>query len=413
MDLPLQRISMSSLRGKKILLGVSGSIAAYKSVFLVRLLIREGCEVRVIMTGSAKDFVTPLTFSTLSRHEVASDVHLQEEWTNHVEWGLWADAMIIAPATAHTIAKCALGLSSDMLSATYLSARCPVFFAPAMDLDMWQHPATQENISRLQSYGQFIIEVGTGELASGLQGPGRLAEPEDILLRLKEYFHYREDLNGLRVLINAGPTYEAIDPVRYIGNHSTGKMGVAIAEEFAQRGAEVTLVLGPGAVQPANHHIRVHHITTAEDMLAECSRYFPLSDVAVLAAAIADYRPAKVVEDKIKKTEDRLMLELVRTPDIASALGQTKKTGQYLIGFALETRDGIEQARQKMKQKNMDMIVLNNPLDTGAGFGHDTNRVTFLFPDNKEQAFELKTKKAVAHDIVNAIYQMTRPHVKT
>lgn len=403
---------MPSLHGKKILLGVSGSIAAYKSAVLLRLLIKEGCDVRVIMTESAKDFVSPLTFSTLSRHPVASDVHRDDEWTNHVEWGLWADLMIVAPATAHTIARCAHGLASDMLTATYLSARCPVFFAPAMDLDMWDHPSTRENINRLQSFGNFIIDVGTGELASGLSGPGRLAEPEEILLQVAEYFRYRQDMKGIKVLINAGPTYEAIDPVRYIGNHSTGKMGVAIAEEFSRRGAEVFLVLGPESVLPENPHIHIERIISADEMLVACSNRFPEVHIAVLAAAIADYKPASVAVEKIKKSADTLSLELVRTPDIAEALGKMKKPGQHLIGFALETSEGAKNAREKMVRKNMDMIVLNNPRDTGAGFGHDTNKVSFLFPDNKEQHFELKSKHAVAHDIAEAIHQMIKANAK-
>ena len=403
---------MSSLHGKKIVLGVSGSIAAYKSAILLRLLMKDGCDVRVIMTASAGDFVSPLTFSTLSRNPVATDIHRDDEWANHVEWGLWADAMIVAPATAHTLARCALGLASDMLTATYLSARCPVFFAPAMDLDMWDHPSTSENISRLQSYGNFIIDVGNGDLASGLTGPGRLAEPEEILSHLHDYFHYREDMNGLKVLVNAGPTYEAIDPVRYIGNHSTGKMGVAVAEEFAKRGAEVHLVLGPESVLPENPHIHIERVTSADEMLAACTLQFLHVDVAVLAAAVADYKPAQVAEEKIKKGTTALSLELVPTPDIAASLGKLKKPGQRLIGFALETTDGAKHAREKMTRKNMDMIVLNNPRDTGAGFGYDTNKVTFLFPDNKEEHFELKSKRAVAHDIAQAVHQMIHPNAK-
>ncbi len=403
---------MVSLHGKKILLGVSGSIAAYKSVLLLRHLMKEGCDVRVIMTTSAKDFVTPLTFSTLSHNPVATNVHQEDEWANHVEWGLWADAMIIAPATAHTISKCALGLASDMLSATYLSARCPVFFAPAMDLDMWAHPSTVQNISRLQSYGNFIIDVGSGELASGLQGPGRLAEPEEILFHLEEYFHFREDMRGIKVLINAGPTYEAIDPVRYIGNHSTGKMGVAIAEEFSRRGAHVHLVLGPESVLPEDTRIHIERVTSADEMLAACTHHFPTVDIAVLAAAVADYKPAKIAAEKIKKSSETLSLELVRTPDIAEALGKMKKSGQRLVGFALETTDGVQNAIEKMIRKNMDMIVLNNPRDAGSGFGHDTNKVSFLFPDNKELQFELKSKKAVASDIAEAIRQMIQANAK-
>ena len=401
---------MAALHGKKIILGVTGSIAAYKSVILLRLLIKEGCEVRVIMTGPAKDFVTPLTMSTLSRNPVATEVHEDDAWTNHVEWGLWADAMIIAPATAHTLARCANGLASDMLTATYLSARCPVFFAPAMDLDMWDHPSTRENLSRLQSYGNYILDVGTGELASGLTGPGRMAEPEDILQQLTDYFHYRQEMQGLKVLINAGPTYEAIDPVRYIGNHSTGKMGVAIAEEFSRRGANVQLILGPESVMPDDPRIHITRVTSADDMLAACQHHFPDADVTVLAAAVADYKPAVVAADKIKKGAETLTLELVRTPDIASTLGKMKRPGQLLIGFALETRDDLQHAREKLLAKNLDMVVLNNPRNAGAGFGHDTNKVSFLFPDNKEQHFELKSKHAVAKDIAGVIFQMKYGH---
>src|SRR5688572_6914887 len=403
---------MSSLSGKRIILGVSGSIAAYKAAYLIRLLTKEGCSVRVIMTDSAKDFISPLTLSTLCKYPVASDVHDGATWTNHVEWGLWADALVIAPATAHTIARCALGLASDMLTATYLSAKCPVFFAPAMDLDMWQHPSTIENISRLQSYGNFIIDVGVGELASGLLGPGRMAEPDEILTRLREFFHYKEDLSGLKVLINAGPTYEAIDPVRYVGNHSTGKMGVAIAEEFSKRGSDVHLILGPDSVLPNDERIQVTRVTSADEMLQECQSHFKDADVAILAAAVADYKPAEVAKEKIKKEKDTLTLELVRTPDIAASLGNSKQDGQILVGFALETQDGEANAMAKMKNKKMDMIVLNNPRDEGAGFGHDTNKVTFLFPDNKREIFELKSKKDVARDIAQAVHKMIKENVK-
>ncbi len=397
---------MSSLTGKKILLGISGSIAAYKAAYLVRLLTKEGASVRVIMTSSAKDFISPLTLSTLSKYPVASDIHDGAAWTNHVEWGMWADALVIAPATAHTIARCALGLASDMLAATYLSARCPVFFAPAMDLDMWVHPSTQENISRLQSYGNFLIDVGTGELASGLTGPGRMAEPEEIMERLQLHFHYQEDMSGVRVLVNAGPTYEAIDPVRYVGNHSTGKMGVAIAEEFVQRGAEVHLVLGPDSILPADERIRVSRITSADEMLSICEDAFSSSDVAVLAAAIADYKPATVATEKIKKNSDILTLELIRTPDIAASLGSKKLPAQVLVGFALETNNEEANALDKLTKKNMDMIVLNNPREAGAGFGHDTNKVSFLFPGNKRENFQLKSKKDVARDVVDAIKEL-------
>lgn len=403
---------MSSLTGKKIILGISGSIAAYKAAYLVRLLTKEGCSVRVIMTSSAHDFISALTLSTLSKSKVATDVHDGESWTNHVEWGLWADAFVIAPATAHTIARCALGMASDMLTATYLSAKCPVFFAPAMDLDMWQHASTAENISRLQSYGNFIIDVGVGELASGLKGPGRMAEPEEIIARLNEYFHYKADMAGIKVLINAGPTYEAIDPVRYVGNHSTGKMGVAIAQEFAQRGSEVHLVLGPDSVLPDDDRIHITRVVSADEMLAQCQSHFTDADVTILAAAVADYKPAEVAKDKIKKESDTMSLQLVRTPDIAATLGKNKRDGQILIGFALETQNGEANAIAKMKNKNMDMIVLNNPRDEGAGFGHDTNKVTFLFPDNNHKIFELKSKKDVARDIAEAVHKMIQQNVK-
>lgn len=403
---------MSSLSGKKIILAVSGSIAAYKAAYLIRLLTKENCSVRVIMTPSAHDFISALTLSTLSKYPVATDVHDSNTWTNHVEWGLWADAMVIAPATAHTLARCALGLASDMLTATYLSAKCPVFFAPAMDLDMWKHPSTIENISRLQSYGNFMIDVGFGELASGLTGPGRMAEPEEIIARLDEYFHYKEDMSGLNVLINAGPTYEAIDPVRYIGNHSTGKMGVAVADEFAQRGATVHLVLGPDSVLPENDHVHVTRVTTADEMMAACKTFFNDADITILAAAVADYKPAAPSAEKIKKTADKLTLELIHTPDIAERLGKDKRKNQIMVGFALETQDGETNAMAKMKAKNMDMIVLNNPREEGAGFGHDTNKVTFLFPDNKRENFELKSKKDVARDIADTVYKMIQPDVK-
>lgn len=403
---------MSVLTGKNIVLGVSGSIAAYKAAYLVRLLVKEGCAVKVIMTPSAQDFISTLTLATLSKNPVATNVHDGDTWNSHVELGMWADAFVIAPATAHTIARCALGLASDMLTATYLSARCPVFFAPAMDLDMWQHPSTLENISRLQSYGNFIIDVGTGDLASGLTGPGRMAEPEEVVSSLHDHFYYKTDLKGLKVLINAGPTYEAIDPVRYIGNHSTGKMGVAIAEEFSQRGADVNLILGPDSVLPDEEQILTTRVVSADDMLRVCEKYFADADVAILAAAVADYKPAVVAQDKIKKKNESLTLELVPTADIAASLGRQKKAGQLLIGFALETNDGEANALEKIKSKHLDMIVLNNPRDEGSGFGHDTNKVTFLFPDNKREDFELKSKKEVARDIADAVYKLRNTNAK-
>lgn len=386
-----------------MLLGISGSIAAYKSAFLVRALIKAGAEVQVVMTPAATRFITPLTLSTLSKRPVFTDVQSEDGWNNHVEMGLWADALLIAPATATTLGRLAAGLADNMVAATYLSARCPVFLAPAMDLDMWKHPATQANVQRLQGFGNFFIPVGHGELASGLVGDGRMAEPEEIVTLLERFFSTRLDLAGKRVLVTAGPTYEPIDPVRFIGNHSSGKMGVAIADALAARGAQVTLLLGPSAQEPAQSEVTTVRVRTAAEMHAEAARCFPEMDAAVLAAAVADYRPAQTAKEKIKKGTEEMTLRLEKTPDIAASLGRVKRPDQLLVGFALETEDELANAREKLERKNFDLIVLNSLRDAGAGFHHDTNKVTILYRNNKADHFQLKSKKAVAEDIVVAM----------
>lgn len=395
------------LNGKKIVLGVSGSIAAYKSAVLVRLLVKEGAEVKVIMTPSAHDFITPLTLSTLSKNPVLTQFAKDDtgQWNNHVDLGLWADAVVIAPASANTLAKMANGICDNLLLAVYLSARCPVFFAPAMDLDMLQHPATKSNLERLRSFGNHLIDPGFGELASGLVGNGRMAEPEEIRDHLNVFFSKGKKLSGKKVLVTAGPTYEAIDPVRFIGNHSSGKMGFAIAEALAQEGASVNLVSGPTHQHTQNANINVISVMSAEDMYKRCNELFPNTDIAVLSAAVADYKPKHVADQKIKKKDEDISLELVKTHDIAASLGKLKHNGQIIVGFALETEKEKANALKKLEAKNFDLIVLNSLNDKGAGFSHDTNKVTIISKDQKERSFELKTKKEVAHDIVNAILE--------
>lgn len=394
------------MKGKKIIIGISGSIAAYKIATLVRLLIKAGAEVQVLMTESATKFITPLTISTLSKRPVYTSVVAEESWNNHVELGLWADAMLIAPTTATTLGKLANGICDSMIVATYLSARCPVFFAPAMDLDMWVHPATQQNVKKLQSYGNHLIPVEHGELASGLVGNGRMAEPETIVQVLSDFFESKVDFFDKKVLITAGPTYEAIDPVRFIGNRSTGKMGVAIAETFAKRGAQVNLILGPSSIKVEHPNISVIHVESAEQMYQAANTHFDDSDIAVLAAAVADYRPKEVAQQKIKKKTDQLNLQLEKTIDIAASLGKRKRTNQYMVGFALETNNELEHATGKLERKNFDMIVLNSLQDKGAGFGHDTNKIHIINKNGDIQAFELKSKKAVAEDIANAVHKI-------
>lgn len=392
---------------KKIILGVTGSIAAYKAVYLTRLLIREGAEVRVIMTPAATAFVSPLTFSTLSRNRVFTEIIDDQSWNSHVDLGLWGDLMLVAPATASTIAKCANGICDNMLVATYLSARCPVFFAPAMDLDMWKHPSTFSNLDKLRQYGNGIIPVGHGELASGLVGDGRMAEPEEILDFIVSRMQAERDFHHKKVVVNAGPTHEPIDPVRFIGNNSSGKMGIQIAGEFARRGAEVTLVLGPAGIEPDEPGIRTIRVRTAEEMYQETKRESEQADITILAAAVADYTPVHYSEQKMKKDSEPRILELMRTKDIAKAIGSSKRPGQILVGFAMETENEIENARKKLTTKNFDFIVLNSLHQPGAGFRHDTNQVTFIYPDNKVVEFELKSKKAVARDIADAVLRLS------
>jgi phosphopantothenoylcysteine decarboxylase / phosphopantothenate---cysteine ligase len=392
------------LKGKKILLGVSASIAAYKAATLVRLLVKAGAEVKVLMTPAATDFITPLTLSTLSKNEVLHALATDDSWANHVMLGRWADVMLVAPLSCNTLAKMASGLCDNLLMAVYLSAVCPVVVAPAMDEDMWHHASTKENLEKLQSFGNHIIPVDNGELASGLTGEGRMAEPEAITGWLEDFFGRNAPLKGKKALVTAGPTYEALDPVRFIGNHSSGKMGVAIAEELQQQGAEVTLVLGPSSVTPSPA-ITTVRVQSAADMYDACQAVFAAADIAVMSAAVADYTPVTVAEEKIKKKTDGFSIELTKTKDILLSLGQQKKNGQLLVGFALETNSEREYALGKLTTKNADMIVLNSLNDKGAGFGHDTNKITIFDKEGNEYPFETKTKKAVAADIVNIIIQ--------
>lgn len=394
------------LKNKKILLGVSGSIAAYKSALLIRLLIKEGAEVQVIMTDAAKDFITPLTLSTLSKKPVLSSFTKGDsgEWNNHVELGLWADVMLIAPASANTIGKCANGIADNLLIATYLSARCSVFFAPAMDFDMYKHPSTLENFSKLKSFGNHIINAENGELASGLVGEGRLAEPEHIVNELERFFSKNASLEGKKVLITAGPTQEPIDPVRFISNHSSGKMGFAIAEAFEMAGAEVTVVSGPVSI-PNPTGIKIEKVQSAKDMYEAVNKYFDTADIVILSAAVADYTPLHVADKKIKKKEDKFNIELTKTIDIAATIGQ-KKTKQTIIGFALETDNELENAQSKLQRKNFDAIVLNSLQDKGAGFRYDTNKIKIIDRSGNIEDFELKTKKEVAQDILNKVVEL-------
>lgn len=395
------------LAGKKILLGVSGSIAAYKAAFLTRLLVKSGAEVKVIMTPSARDFITPLTLATLSKNPVLTHFTKDDagEWNNHVELGLWADALVIAPATANTLAKMVAGICDNLLTAVYLSARCPVFIAPAMDLDMLQHPSTRRNIETLERWGHHQLNPTYGELASGLIGTGRLAEPQEIVTYLENFFS-ASPLKGKKALVTAGPTYEAIDPVRFIGNHSTGKMGFAIAEELSRQGAQVTLVTGPSNQKTSLSGIEIVSVTSAEEMYQACVARFESTDVTILSAAVADYKPATMADQKIKKTSQALTIELVSTRDIAAELGKLKKNGQFVVGFALETENERTNAEKKIKSKNFDLIVLNSLQDAGAGFGHDTNKITLIDAKNKSTEFNLKSKKEVARDIVKAIIDL-------
>lgn len=395
-----------SLKDKNIVIGISGSIAAYKIASLVRLLVKAEANVQVIMTEEAKEFITPLTLATLSKNPVLSAYYDKNSglWNNHVELGLQADVLIIAPATANTLAKMANGNCDNLLLATYLSAKCPVFFAPAMDLDMWKHPATQRNCQALLDYGNKIIQPGFGELASGLVGEGRLAEPEEIFYALQNFFEKDLPLTGRKALVTAGPTYEAIDPVRFIGNHSSGKMGFAIAEELKNLGAHVTLISGPTHLE-ASKEIDVIKVTSAGDMLNACTNKFDESAITVMSAAVADYTPKTIASQKIKKAEQEFSIELKKTVDILATLGQKKTNKQTLVGFALETNNELEHAKSKLVKKNLDFIVLNSLQDPGAGFATDTNKVTILSKQGETTHFELKNKQDVAKDICSLVVE--------
>jgi phosphopantothenoylcysteine decarboxylase/phosphopantothenate--cysteine ligase len=391
------------LEGKKILLGITGSIAAYKSILLVRLFVKAGATVRVVMTEAAKSFVSPLVLSTLSGEKVLTGLFEEDTWANHVMLGRWADVMLVAPLSCNTLAKMATGQCDSLLLAAYLSATCPVVVSPAMDEDMWLHPATKRNLGLLKQYGNAIIPVEKGELASGLIGEGRMAEPETIVQYLGEHFFRTNELAGKKVLITAGPTYEPIDPVRFIGNRSSGKMGFALAEAFYERGAEVVLVTGPVNVQLRFKGIQVTRVQTAQEMYDACMAEFGGVDIAVLSAAVADYRPGVVAEEKIKKKGDEMDIRLVKTKDILKSLGEIKKDSQLLVGFALETNNERENALHKMQSKNTDMIVLNSLRDANAGFGHDTNKVSVFKKNGQAIETGLASKHKIAEEIVKII----------
>ena len=399
---------MSVLSGKKILLGVSGGIAAYKTANLVRLFIKAGAQVQVVMSPASLHFVTPLTLATLSKNPVYSTFYNEEEatgeWNNHVELGLWADLMLVAPATANTLSKMANGNCDNLLIATYLSAKCPVYFAPAMDLDMYKHPSTLDSFYKLKSFGNTIIPAENGELASGLSGEGRMAEPENIVAFLENDILEKLPLKGKKILVTAGPTFEAIDPVRFIGNHSSGKMGFDIANEAAKNGAEVILISGPTHLKTENSQVNLIRVTSAQEMYDACHQYYTDVDVAIAAAAVADYKPKNVANQKIKKNDATFTIELEKTKDILASLGAIKKN-QFLIGFALETENEIEHAKLKIQKKNLDLIVLNSLNDKGAGFGKPTNKVTFIDKNFQIEPMDLKSKEEVALDIINKIIQ--------
>lgn len=397
------------LQGKRILLGVTGSIAAYKAAHLTRLLVKEGAEVQIIMSTSALDFITPLTLATLSKKPVLHDFQNSKtgEWINHVELGIWADIFLIAPITANTLAKIAHGHCDNLLTAIYLSARCPTMVAPAMDLDMYQHPAVDKNLQQIKQYGNIILDAEKGELASGLTGQGRLMEPERILQRLAEHFNsIVQQLSGKKFLVTAGPTYEAIDPVRFIGNYSSGKMGVAIAEALAVNGGEVVLILGPSALEVSHPLIRVIRVSSAAEMYDAAKAHHETADGCVFAAAVADYSPLNPSKKKIKKKEDEMAISLKRNTDIAGTLGEAKRASQIHVGFALETNDEESNARAKLKKKNLDLIVLNSLNDKGSGFQHDTNKVTFFFKNGETEVSQLLPKPEIAAILVEKIKKL-------
>ena len=395
-----------ALKGKKILLAISGGIAAYKMNYLVRDFVKKGAEVKVILTPSAENFVTKVTLSTLSKNAVYSDFYDQNgTWNSHVELALWADVLLVAPCTANTLAKMVHGICDNLLIATYMSAKCPVFIAPAMDLDMYAHPSTKENLEKAERFGHHIIPAEFGELASGLEGQGRLAEPETILQKIEDFFTQplpqSHSLEGKTVLITAGPTYEAIDPVRFIGNHSSGKMGFSLAEEAVKRGAKVILISGPTSQKTDYKNIEIHRVTSAKEMYDEVFKYYEKIDIAIASAAVADYAPKIVAKEKIKKSEEEFTIELVKNPDILKTMGE-KKTHQFLVGFALETQNEEENAKSKLQKKNLDMIVLNSLRDEGAGFQKDTNKVKIL-THSEQKEFSLKSKDEVAKDILDFV----------
>ncbi|MCF8319057.1 MAG: bifunctional phosphopantothenoylcysteine decarboxylase/phosphopantothenate--cysteine ligase CoaBC [Sphingobacteriaceae bacterium] len=402
------------LTGKKIVLGVCGSIASYKAAYLVRLLLKAGAEVQVVMTKDAVSFITPLTLATLSKKPVLIDYFVPEtgEWNNHVDLGLWADILLIAPASANTLGKMATGICDNLLLATYLSAKCPVYFAPAMDLDMWKHPSTTQNVKQLQSYGNTLIQPNAGELASGLIGEGRMAEPEEMVALLQQELKKKLPLAGKKALVTAGPTYEAIDPVRFIGNHSSGKMGFAVSEELYRLGAEVTLISGPTALSLSYKAIKRIDVVSADDLLKATLAEFGEADITVMSAAVADYKPEHVANQKIKKKEQAFSLNLIKTTDILAELGNKKRGNQLLVGFALETENEVAHASDKLKRKNLDLIVLNSLNDEGAGFKSDLNKITILDKQLNAETFVLKLKNEVAQDICQKILAIM-PHEKS
>lgn len=399
------------IKGKHILVGVTGGIAAYKTATIIRLLVKEGAEVKVVMTDHAKEFITPLTLATLSKNPILTAFYNPDngDWNSHVDLGLWADLYLIAPATANTLAKMACGIADNLLLTTYLSARCPVFIAPSMDMDMLAHPSTTINIETLKAFGNRILEPATGELASGLTGKGRMAEPEEIVKEINSFFTKKKSykpLKGKHILINAGPTREQLDPVRFISNYSSGKMGIALADAASEFGATVDLVLGPVNIRPSDSSVKVTDVITAGSMADACISLFPGCDIAILSAAVADFTPAEIISSKIKKDEKDLLLKLKPTTDIASTLGKMKRPGQILAGFALETDDELFNAKKKLLSKNLDFIVLNSLKEKGAGFGHDTNKITLIDRNNIIDNFELKSKAEAAKDILKKIVSM-------
>lgn len=398
----------SILKGKHIIIGITGSIAAYKAAILIRLLVKSGAEVKVIMTPMAKQFITPLTLATLAKNPILVDFYNPEngDWNSHVDLGMWADLYLIAPASANTIGKMANGIADNLLLTTYLSAKCPVCIAPAMDLDMYAHPANLKNLETLKSYGNKIIEPSSGELASGLIGKGRMEDPEKIVEAIESFFFETLDLSNKKFLVTAGPTFESIDPVRFIGNWSSGKMGYALAEELANRGASVTLVSGPTNLSPKHPNISRINVVSAEEMYQECIRTYPQMDGAIMCAAVADYRPETYSDIKIKRKSDDLVIKLTPNKDIAAELGRMKQPTQLLIGFALETNEEEQNSTKKLKSKNLDFIVLNSLRDNGAGFNHDTNKISIIYKDGKIVNFSLKSKNEVAQDIVDQVAQL-------